>query len=517
MKLATMAFMNAVNMSEQSSSCSRKHFLQISSAGLTYWLVGGVALSASEFLQSCSKGDMMGMDNQSMTMGSPVFVIEGQFNTPLIQIQDFNAVMVLQPQATTTTLNGITTQVLGYSPFSLLGPAFNFLQGDLISIPITNELGETTNVHWHGLHIESSMDGLPNIGIESGSSFTASFQIAQRASMCWYHPHFDGNTASQVWKGLAGIFFIRDQEESVLSLPIGEFEIPLVIQDKNIGETGLIYNPSGMDVMFGLQGSSIVVNGVFSPFLNVSKSAYRLRVLNGSNARIFNLAFSDNRSFLVIGNDGGLLPQSVNVNSAFLAPGERLDMLVDFSSANMGDEVFLKNLSFAGGGSTQGAQEYSILKFKVNSENSANNSVSNTFSNIEAYSQSGGSTRVFDISNQNMTMSMNHTINGLAYSSDVINFIVPNSIVETWVFDNSNGAESHPMHVHGTSFQVIQRIGGRSSIMPYESGWKDTVLVMPGEKVSVMIRFNTPNQKYVLHCHNLEHEDNGMMLQFEVQ
>ena len=510
------AFMNVVSMKEVNNTHSRKHFLQITSAGLSYWLVGGFALSASQLLQSCNKDSMMQGHDSGMMMGSPVLVTQGDFTTLLPQSQLYNSSQELRPQNTTCMINGQSIHVLGYFALSMLGPSFNFQQGDVISIPIVNDLLETTNIHWHGLHIASNADGLPNDGITAGASFIVSFQINQRASMCWYHPHIDGLTASQVWRGLAGMFFIRDQEEASLNLPSGEFEIPLVIQDRNLSSSVLNYAPSGMDKMFGLQGSHILINGVFSPYKEVSKSAYRLRVLNGSNSRIYNLAFDDNRSFLVIGNDGGLLPDSTYMNSFLLAPGERVDLIVDFSTSLLNSEIHLVSKTFSGAGNTQGAQEFQILKFIVSSDIEANNAVTSTTSNIDNLVFTGGLTRTFDISNQSMNMSMRHNINGIEYSPEVVNFSVQSGIVEKWVFDNSNGAESHPIHVHGTSFQIAERTSGRNSVMPFEMGWKDTVLILPGEVVSVLIQFSISNQKYVLHCHNLEHEDNGMMLQFEV-
>jgi len=172
--------------------------------------------------------------------------------------------------------------------------------------------------------------------------------------------------------------------------------------------------------------------------------------------------------------------------------------------------------TFSGAGNTQGTQEFQILKFIVSSDIESNNAVTSTTSNIDNLVFTGGLTRTFDISNQSMNMSMRHNINGIEHSPEVVNFSVQSGIVEKWVFDNSNGAESHPIHVHGTSFQIEERTSGRNSVMPFEMGWKDTVLIMPGEVVSVLIQFGSSNQKYVLHCHNLEHEDNGMMLQFEV-
>jgi len=332
-------------------------------------------------------------------------------------------------------------------------------------------------------------------------------------------------TGKQVFQGLAGLFIINDAEESALNLPSGQFELPLVIQDKRITNNGITYNPAMEEVMAGFMGESIVVNGVYSPYTEVATRYYRLRILNGSNARVYNLAFSNNADMAIIGNDGGLLKNPVTAKEILIAPGERLDVLINFAGNTIGTEIFLVSKEFASGGDAQGKQSFRIMKFKIAT------SITDTFTvpaNLSAMTTIAASsavkTRTFDISNamehhgypMNDGMQMRHRINGKLFDSSRIDENISANTNEIWVFDNSKGDEPHPMHLHGVFFQVLGRSGGRGNLIASENGWKDTVLVMPGETVRVIVPFENNTGKFVFHCHNLEHEDDGMMLQYQL-
>lgn len=323
---------------------------------------------------------------------------------------------------------------------------------------------------------------------------------------------------------------MRDAEEKALNLPSGEFEVPLVIQDKRINaDYSLDYTPTMNDVMTGYMGQYITVNGVHAPYKGVKATTYRFRVLNGSNARIYNLGLSNGASFKIIGSDGGLLETSETVSTLLLAPGERADILIDFSSYNIGRELFLINNTFAGA-STQGKQKFNVLKFVVETKITKDFVIPTALSNIEKIpANSASKTRTFRISEMSMsgmsnmgnmggmTMTGMHQINNKVYDKNRIDEVVSAGATEIWVFDNSAGAEPHPMHIHGVQFQVLDRTGGRGSLIASEKGWKDTILLLPGEKVRVIMTFSQYKGVFMLHCHNLEHENDGMMLQFEVK
>jgi FtsP/CotA-like multicopper oxidase with cupredoxin domain len=298
-------------------------------------------------------------------------------------------------------------------------------------------------------------------------------------------------TGPQVWMGLAGAFIIHDTEEAALHLPSDDGEIPLLLRDATLDTEGnLLYTHT--------PGEFPLVNGRRDPVFYVDTDVYRLRVLNGANARVFRLAFNTGASLFLIGNDGGLLQTAAQVTQCDLGPGERLDLLLDFRQKPTGSSVTLQCLSAA----------WNLVKFVVRRQT------------VPRYSLPTGTlSTITPLSNPVVTRTFafqgTSRINGLVYDMDRIDFQVPFGQTERWSFSSTSGGP-HPVHVHGASFQVQSRTGGRGMVYPGERGWKDTVLVATGETVEVLIRFNHYRGVYLLHCHNLEHEDMGMMSNFEV-
>lgn len=494
----------------------RRSFLKVSGTSAGSLLMMG---SIAEFLSSCNKG--VGLTSMGGTMNQPVFITEGSFVTPLQTPVTLGTNAIFIPQTTSATIAGNQIQVLGYQPNSILGPTIRINQGNNVNFQLLNHLSEPTNIHWHGLEIPVNMDGHPSNVIDPAGIYNYSYSVTQRASLSWYHPHPDGATASQVFKGLAGMFLINDPEESALNLPSGTNELLLVIQDKRITTSEIGYNPTTMDIMSGYMGDVILVNGNISPLKEISSGFYRLRILNGSNSRIYNLALSNNADFVIIGNDGGLLKSPSKVNNILLSPGERLDILINFGGLPIGTEIFLQSNLFDGAGSTQGKQEFKILKFKITKSIIGTFSIPVNLSNINSISVSSAiKERTFAITSMQMQSGMSqngiHKINNKVYDRNRIDEYVKSNTTEIWVFDNTQGNEPHPLHIHGVHFQILERTGGRNQVIASESGWKDTVLVMPGEIVKVIIPFPNLRGTFVFHCHNLEHEDNGMMLQFQI-
>jgi len=495
----------------------RRNFLKLSGLSTGAVLTGGAGFLVSS--SGCKKEHHMGL------MTKPVMVTEGDFSKLLSFPVQAGLNQTLTAQSTTANIKGTTIPVLGYQPNSLLGPTFRVNNGNALNILLQNNLSEHTNIHWHGLKIPALMDGHPDQLANAKGTFRYQFMINQRAGLSWYHPHPHENTGKQVFQGLAGLFIINDAEEAALNLPSGQNEIPLIIQDKRITNTGITYNPTTEEVMAGYMGESIVVNGVYSPYAEVSTRYYRLRILNASNARLYNLTFSNNADMIVIGNDGGLLKNPITVKEIMIAPGERLDILVNFGGTTMGTEIFLLSKEFPHGGDAQGKQSFRIMKFRVVIAVTDLFTVPASLSTINTIAASSAvRTRTFEISNamehhgypMNDGMKMRHRINGKLFDSNRIDEAVTANTNEIWVFDNSKGDEPHPMHMHGLFFQVLDRNGGRGSKIASENGWKDTVLVMPGETVRVLVPFENNTGKFVFHCHNLEHEDDGMMLQYQL-
>ncbi len=388
---------------------------------------------------------------------------------------------------------GKTSAVLAYNGF-FPGPTFRANRGDSASIQFTNGLSEATSVHWHGMIVPTAADGQPQDLVAPGTSYAYQFPIMQRACLNWYHPHPHMVTGKQVVLGLAGAFIINDAEEAALGLPSGPYEVPLIVRDANFDSAGnLIYNPTSS----GFLAKKPLVNGTRDPKFDVDTALYRFRVLNGASARLFKLALSNGAPFTLIGNDGGLLETAVQIGQIEFSPGERLDLLVDFRGLPVGTKVMLQDLK-AG---------WNLLEFNVTRQIDVGGSIPGALSTITPLSNPV-TTRVFSF--DGMTR-----INGKEYDLNRIDFQVPFGQTERWRF-TTNGNAPHPVHIHGASFQVQSRTGGRGVVFPWERGWKDTVLLNDREAVEILIRFDGYGGRYLIHCHKLEHEDQGMMSNFVV-
>lgn len=410
---------------------------------------------------------------------------------------------------------GTATQVIALNN-SYPAPTIIVNKGDNFSVIFENQHSEEATIHWHGLLVPELMDGHPKDAVLPGQSYTYSFPVFQRAGTYFYHSHAHHLTAKHVYKGFAGFFIINDEDEISLGLPRGEFDVPLLIQDRrSVNQPQFTYQPNMMDVMLGYLGDLPLINGTPDAYFDVQKTLYRFRILNGSNARVYKLALSDDSNFWLISTDSGLKDYPAQINNVFLAPGERIDILVDFSSYNIGDSIFLKTLPFPGTGGTypQGT-EMNLLTFNIVGNGNSNGSVPANLSAIEYYNINDiERTRNFTFS-RTMGGSGMHKINGLTFDMNRIDEIITKNELEEWKFIN-NTNEYHPIHVHGVMFQVYSR-NGNTNLPPNDKGWKDTVFVNPNETVSVLLKFVDYSGIYLLHCHNLEHEDDGMMINIRI-
>ena len=408
-------------------------------------------------------------------------------------------------------LHGKTTRTYGYNG-DYLGPTIRVRTGEHVSVMVVNDLTEETTVHWHGLLVDGEMDGGPHNVILAGSEWNPSFVIEQPAATLWYHAHPLHRTGGQVYRGLAGLFIIDDAESEGLNLPddYGVNDIPLVVQDRRFADDGtLVYKTNMNDVMQGMLGDTILVNGTASAFLEVATVKTRFRILNGANARTFEFELSDGAEFVQIASDGGLLEAPIPMRSLRLSPGERAEVIVDFSRYSKGDSISLLSTDF------------NIIDFIVAREEDDGTSIPERLAAIPEIAQSDAvRTRTFDL----MGMGLMVNINGKQMDMTRIDEIVDHGDTEIWVIRNvmmgmgpmmgMGGDISHPFHFHGVQFQVLSRDGFRPPLN--ERGWKDTVLVNPNETVRVIARFEHKGI-YMYHCHILEHEDAGMMGQFEVR
>jgi spore coat protein A len=410
--------------------------------------------------------------------------------------------------------------------------------------------------HLHGSRSPSSSDGLPERWFTPGSSAHYSYPNSQPAATLWYHDHAVGITRLNVYAGLSGFFLLRDNEELGMGLPSGDYEIPLLLQDRTLDGTGqLVYSPTfedGSEPPDGgwapeFFGQLPVVNGAIYPFLEVEPRPYRLRLLNGANSRFFDLYLNLAKrpedipslvSFHQIGSDGGLLPKPAPLTTLLLGPAERADVIVDFSGLE-GKTVTLSNkaaVPYPGWNVLATVHERlaELMQFRVTrsltgTKKNFDLALSRPFKNLDE--AASVATRDFVLSEKmdSNGHSLGVRINDKGYDEPVTE-IVKLGTTEKWRFIN-NTDDSHPMHLHLVQFQILQRQGfdpfafQRGKLVlagtprkpaANEMGWKDTAVVSPSEILTILVRFEGFTGRYVFHCHMLEHEDNDMMRPYEV-
>jgi FtsP/CotA-like multicopper oxidase with cupredoxin domain len=436
-------------------------------------------------------------------------------------------------------LPGLMTRTMGINgPY--LGPTLRLKDGENIRMKVKNQLGEQSTLHWHGLHVPAYADGGPHQVIENGQTWAPEFQVKQKASTYWYHSHQLHKTGVQAYHGLAGLIYVEDEETNSLDLPrtYGVDDIPLVLQDKRFSRDGsLLYLGNMRDQMMGMRGDILLVNGAIAPYFEAKNDKLRLRVLNGSNARIYNLGFSDNRSYQVIAGDGSLLPTPVVRRQVQLSPGERVEVVVDLSDGR--DVTFMSAatshsqrngmMDRKGGRGMMGMMDddnmsFDILHIKPNSDLIKSANIPGKLIDLQRPSLDDVSvTRRFTL-DMGMGMGMMRgggrdmmTINGRSMQMNRIDARVKLGATEIWEIINTSWM-AHPFHIHDIQFHVLDRNG--SPPLSVESGLKDTVLVRPRERVRILAKFEDyadPDLPYMYHCHILEHEDAGMMGQFIVE
>ena len=410
---------------------------------------------------------------------------------------------------------------------SLPSPLIRVRKGERFRVDLENDLPDNLILHWHGLTPPEDMDGHPRYAVRRGRSYRYDFTVENRAGTYWYHSHTHHKVGKHAYKGIGGLLIVEDDEEAALELPSGDREIPIILQDRRMEghDTPSYSNP---DTLEGILGDEPFGNGIRRPRLQVETALYRFRILNGSNARIFRLARDDGRKLVLIGNDGGLLDRPAEMEYIDLAPAERVDLLVDLRDLKAGDRLKLYSRAFhiAGGLATpermhRQGHPLELLTLEVDREVEDPSPIPGRLlplPNLPDPKDSVGERSFVFTSDRDMhtrTMSV-HQINGLSYQMDRIDERVPFGETEIWSFINENQF-AHPVHLHATHFRVLSREGGRGQVMPWERGLKDTVLVHPEETVKVAVRFSAHPGLFLLHCHNLEHEDVGMMLNILVE
>jgi blue copper oxidase len=445
--------------------------------------------------------------------------------------------------------------------------------GERVRIELDNALTEPTIVHWHGLTIDTRNDGAGLTVVKAAEKYAYDFEVRDRGGLYWYHPHPHGLTAAQAYRGLFGLVEIEDADEralrAALDLVPGQSEIPLILQDRlSAGD----YEASPMQQMHGFLGDTVRINGTACPHLDVTTRMYRFRVLNASNARNYRLAFTASEKivpFTLVGTDDGLLRAPRPCAEAFLSPAERIDLLLDLSGAAPGDSVYLETRSFDpmhmemgamsgesgaaanasmdhggmamdhatmnhgamdhtamehGGGFPEGAPR-ALLELRVRKRVAYAARIPATLCKLAPIDVASATERPLRLG----FAKGRWRINDRVYAMGETPIEVRRGSVETWLIRNYFNSMPHAMHLHGFHFDVLERQTSPDQIaalkvdaqgrLATDTGRKDTVLVWPGETVRITFDFSLPaspafagDQLYVFHCHNLEHEDGGMML-----
>ncbi|SRX55074.1 multicopper oxidase family protein [Aequorivita sp. CIP111184] len=463
-------------------------------------------------------------------------------------------------------------QTLQHLVGSALGPIIRVNKGDRVRIRFENEIPAKSIIHWHGLHVSHENDGHPEHVIDKGETYIYEFEVMNRAGTYWFHPHPHGHTGEQVYKGLAGLFIVTDEEEKALNLPTGDFDIPVVIQDRTFDENHqLVYLPNGrMDQMRGFLGNRILINGKIDKGLSLNKDGkYRLRLLNGSNSRAYKLAWNTGESITVIGVDGGLLASHKTLPYLLLGPAQRVDVWLDLSKKSENEELKLVHLpipldtmmgSGMMGGGMMGNQsdnslpynsQFDVLKINVGTSKKNDASLPDELSAFTTLNLADATNRTFPRTfNFGMEGMMKWTINGRTYNGMEVadDEIVKLNTTEIWRINNGGNISiegqndgggmmgnnrgmgnmmqmPHPVHIHQLQFNIINRnienvdqnLWNAVKDGFIDEGWQDSVYLLPGMYMDLVMRFEDFKGLFLYHCHNLEHEDMGMMRNFKIE
>jgi len=563
------------------STFTRRHFIGSLGALSAAGSVPGV-LAATHGASGAMADEITGIEKEAAGFANPLRLPGSSGLFGVLPVSEFREVQVVRSEI--EVLPGRRTPILAYAVESggktFLNPALLARRGDEMRVRLINRIDQPTVIHWHGLSVDSRNDGNGLNVVPPGGSMDYAFSLRDRSSMYWYHPHAHGYIPQQAYHGLASLLFVEDNDETALrkelDLALGDTEIPLVLQDREFDAQGrLRYAPTAAQSFGGWVGDRLLVNLTERPFIQAGRRIVRFRILNGCNARSYRLAFVQGGrrlGFFLAGTDGGLLAQPLRIDQTFISPGQRLDVLVDLREADPGRPVTLASLAFdpmhAEGGhdmaqagtaapamagmtgmtgmagmdhgqhgaaptaepSTPMAMEgdaRALMRIDLKPSAPYERRMPTVLSSLPAATTA--------LASPSRRMQLGHngkgnwTINGGLFDPKVAALSVRRGARETWLIENAERSMPHPMHIHGFSFRVIERLGspapvrelaGARGLLPADQGVIDTVHVWPGESVRIAIDFTHPHagdQDYVFHCHSLEHAEAGMMLRYTVK
>ncbi len=420
------------------------------------------------------------------------------------------------------------------------GPTLFINKGDLVHMNVTNNLNESTTVHWHGMHLPAVMDGGPHQVIPAGTLWQPYWTVMNQASTLWYHPHLHETTHAQMTKGVGGFIIVKDPIESALALPrtYGVDDIVLALTSRSYNATtNTFVSPPASNRVYG---DYMLSNGTPNAQYTLPKQYVRMRILNAEIERGYNLGFSDNRTFYIIANDGGLLNAPVPVTRVKLMVGERIEILVNLNNGTtdiVGSSIDLKaynsgqTLGFPGGepnttgqfGSLLNNLDFTVLHINIGATTTVTTPITSYPSTLENNTYWTATTPV----NVTRTMAVTGGQAAIPFSFDntpfaltTINKTVNLNDTEKWTVTNNN-IFGHSFHLHDIEFKIVARNGVTTQVGTHESGWKDTFYLPRNESVTFIGKFDDfadadVNHPYMYHCHFAGHEDGGMMGQFIV-
>jgi FtsP/CotA-like multicopper oxidase with cupredoxin domain len=423
----------------------------------------------------------------------------------------------------------------------LPGPTFQSFYGEPLLVRRYNNIPADlksfavpfTSTHLHNFHTASESDGNPADWISTGqyrdhhyAMFPAGNDPSEILSTLWYHDHMHGFTAANVYAGLSGFHLMFDKYDSnnendktpgAFQLPSGQYDVPLILHDVIFDNNGqAVFNQMVTD---GLLGDKYTVNRIVQPYFVVSPRKYRFRLLNGGPSRLYRIALGNNQPFTLISTDGNMLPAPLTVTSIDLNVADRSDFIVDFSQNKPGDQVVLYNqLQQVNGRGPTGVilnPGDPLMVFSV------------TGPKVKDPSRIPQTLRPLPTINLNEVVAQRTwrfdydggawTVNGLPFDPDRIDAHVQKGTAEIWTITNGGSDWSHPVHIHFEEFQILSRNG--LPVLPNdpEHSRKDVIALKPNEEVKCFFRFRDFTGKYVMHCHNVVHEDHAMMIRFDIE
>lgn len=477
----------------------------------------------------------------------------------LVDLEDGATFELVAEPATHAFVEGKPVDVVGYGG-TYMGPVLRLRRGTEPTVRLVNRLDRPTNLHWHGLLVPGRFDGGTQPGIAPGATWEARLTVDQPAATLWYHAHVHGRTAQDVHDGLAGMMIVEDDTSARSRLPAtwGVDDLPLILQDRDLDASGRpIYVKTAAIVEHGFHGRQMVVNGVVDPIAKVPQRLVRLRLLNASGSRNFRLFFEDQRPFRQIATDAGFLDAPVELTLLVLAPGERAEILIDFTEGAVplmtgpdehehrtGAQIALlpdvidRPVRLVAFEATPGKEENTTLpdrladlpplprstgdikrrRFELRMQADPASVAMAMVAGHDHAAMSHGSMSHGAIGGDGMaagdgTPTARLTINGKSFEMGRIDEKVTLGATEIWEIVCPDMA--HPFHLHGAHFRVLSEDGEAPKL--WNRGWKDTILVdNSAELLVTFTRTAGIDAPFVYHCHVLEHEDGGMMGTFTV-